>query len=364
MDNHTDLYLVGGFLGSGKTTAIIEASRQLISRGIKVGVITNDQGKYLVDTAFFKLESIPAVEVTGGCFCCNYDDLNDHILQLIADLSPDVIFAESVGSCADIVATVIKPLLTLGADTIQPANFSVFVDGRLLSIWLEGLPMPFSEDVVYIFEQQMEEGGLLVVNKKDLLTPEELALIHTALPERFPEKPFILQNSLESGDVKNWVEILRENQIALPEHSLEIDYGRYGQGEARMAWLDQTVDIELHSADPNDVLRVLLREVLAGLSEKGYGIGHLKFVVSCGDIRSKISFTNILEPDWEAQLPDLWCDRISLLVNARVETSAEELRRTISHALKATEARFEITLQESEVAFFHPGQPQPVHRFQ
>lgn len=46
-------HLVGGFLGSGKTTAIIQACKRLLQTGQKVGVITNDQGKYLVDTAFF-----------------------------------------------------------------------------------------------------------------------------------------------------------------------------------------------------------------------------------------------------------------------------------------------------------------------
>jgi G3E family GTPase len=70
------IYLVGGFLGSGKTTAIIQACRILMADGKKVGVITNDQGKYLVDTAFMKFNDIPTVEVTGGCFCCNYQDLN------------------------------------------------------------------------------------------------------------------------------------------------------------------------------------------------------------------------------------------------------------------------------------------------
>jgi G3E family GTPase len=47
-----NLHLVGGFLGSGKTTGIIAASKLLLSRGLRVGVITNDQGKYLVDTAY------------------------------------------------------------------------------------------------------------------------------------------------------------------------------------------------------------------------------------------------------------------------------------------------------------------------
>src|SRR5512140_261378 len=109
-----NLHLVGGFLGSGKTTAIINAAKLLMDQGRRVGVITNDQGKYLVDTAFFRLSAVPALEVTGGCFCCNYDDLNGRLSQLVASTPPEGIFAESVGAWADIVATVVKPLLALG----------------------------------------------------------------------------------------------------------------------------------------------------------------------------------------------------------------------------------------------------------
>ena len=47
-----DLHVVGGFLGSGKTTAIVSALHTLIAAGQRVGVITNDKGRFLVDTAF------------------------------------------------------------------------------------------------------------------------------------------------------------------------------------------------------------------------------------------------------------------------------------------------------------------------
>ena len=77
-----DLHVVGGFLGSGKTTAIIGAAKELIRRGKKVGIITNDQGKYLVDTAFFRAENIPTMEVTGGCFCCNFHEFHDNFHRL------------------------------------------------------------------------------------------------------------------------------------------------------------------------------------------------------------------------------------------------------------------------------------------
>ena len=106
----TAIHLVGGFLGAGKTTAIIQASKTLMRQGKRVGVITNDQGKYLVDTAYYRAEDIPAVEVTGGCFCCHYTELDEQIQTLLDDIQPDVLFAESVGSCADIVATVLNPL--------------------------------------------------------------------------------------------------------------------------------------------------------------------------------------------------------------------------------------------------------------
>jgi Ni2+-binding GTPase involved in maturation of urease and hydrogenase len=90
------LFLVGGFLGSGKTTAIVNACQHLIKKDQRVAVITNDQGDQQVDSAFVKSFGIPAAEVANGCFCCNYDQLDKHIHSFIKDIQPDIIFAESV----------------------------------------------------------------------------------------------------------------------------------------------------------------------------------------------------------------------------------------------------------------------------
>ena len=110
------VHFVGGFLGAGKTTAIVEACRLLIRRGERVGVVTNDQGKLQVDGLFMRAAGFPTVEVGGGCFCCRYDDFDEKLSSLAlgpggaaGPAMPDAVFAESVGSCADIVATVIKP---------------------------------------------------------------------------------------------------------------------------------------------------------------------------------------------------------------------------------------------------------------
>ncbi len=46
--------LIGGFLGAGKTTAVAALAARLSKKGLKVGLITNDQGQELVDTAMLR----------------------------------------------------------------------------------------------------------------------------------------------------------------------------------------------------------------------------------------------------------------------------------------------------------------------
>ena len=69
------IVVVGGFLGSGKTSLILAAARLLEQRGMRCAVILNDQGKELVDTRHAEAQGVLAREVTGGCFCCRFSDL-------------------------------------------------------------------------------------------------------------------------------------------------------------------------------------------------------------------------------------------------------------------------------------------------
>ena len=58
------IVVVGGFLGSGKTTLIMAAARLLEQRGLRSTVILNDQGVELVDTRHAGMQGIQAREVT------------------------------------------------------------------------------------------------------------------------------------------------------------------------------------------------------------------------------------------------------------------------------------------------------------
>jgi hypothetical protein len=359
-----DLHIVGGFLGSGKTTAIIGASRYLMEQGKRVGVVTNDQGRYLVDTAFFRSLDVPAVEVTGGCFCCNYSDLEGQLAHLRDTVRPDVIFAESVGSCADIVATVVKPLLTLrGPDLAAPSSFSVFADARLLRRRVLGMPMPFSEDVVYLFDKQIEEAGMLVVNKRDLLADDQQESILSLVAARYPGKALHLQNSLAPEEARGWVEALESGEAASPAESLEIDYERYGAGEAALAWLDETLIFTVPESAGTDVVHRFVETLLARLKQSRIAIGHLKLLVKGGDgEEEKLSFPTLETENWREGLPTLTGTTVTVLLNARVEAPAHELHGLVHEVVTAITEELQVKHQAVDVAFFHPSMPKPTYR--
>ncbi len=347
------LHLVGGFLGSGKTTAIIAAAKQLMSQGKSVGVITNDQGRYLVDTAFYRYADIPTVEVTGGCFCSHYDDLEERMDHLVAARHPDVIFAEAVGSSADLVGTVAKPLQRLRRIGTDSISLSVFVDSRLLYMRLLGEALPFSEEVMYIFDKQIEGAGLLVVNKTDLLSPEKLEELKALLKGR----AYLLQNSLAEQGVSGWLGFLEPGAFVLPGKSPRMDYERYGRAEAALAWLDEGIELETQPGQEKRAVAALVRAILDEIRQRGGAVAHLKFMVRSGDIERKISFPFLEEPGWEEGIPEGDGGRVTLLVNARVELPAEDLRKAVQAAL----ARCGASCREVEASCFQPDRPVPTH---
>jgi hypothetical protein len=57
-----------------------------------------------------KQANLQVQEVAGSCFCCNFDGFTDAIKKLRKEVEADVILAEPVGSCADLTATIIRPM--------------------------------------------------------------------------------------------------------------------------------------------------------------------------------------------------------------------------------------------------------------
>ncbi|MBW6471722.1 MAG: hypothetical protein K0B14_01240 [Anaerolineaceae bacterium] len=357
------IYLVSGFLGSGKTTAIISASKALMAQGLKVGVITNDQGKYLVDTHFMRLNDIPAVEVNGGCFCCNYGDFNQSLEQITQEIKPDVVFAESVGSCADIVATVVKPLMEFKTSHEEDTTLTTFTDARLLKIYLEGGDLPFQDHVIYIFEQQIQEAGILVINKVDLLADDVLGDLLDRTAQHFPEKQVLPLVSLTPESVTPWLESL-QNTLQYATAPLKISYKIYGSGEQELAWYDAQLRVESGSKPAVEWVQDFLGLVAQQISEQGIPVGHLKFLLSDGVHHQKFSLVSgDGAPVFVIDRPEEWGQTVELTVNARLEGSQEEIKQLFQSCLTESTDSMKTKVKVLAEESFHPGFPKPTYRF-
>jgi len=360
--------MIGGFLGAGKTTAVAQLARHLHDQGLRVGLITNDQGSHLVDTAMLESRGFPVEEISGGCFCCRFNSLVDAAHKLSTATRPDVFIAEPVGSCTDLVATVTYPLRRIyGADfTIAP--LSVLVDPvraqRVLGLTEGG---KFSEKVLYIYRKQLEEADLIVINKTDLLTGEQRAALRQALTKEFPSAG-LLEISARSGEgLAEWFTQMTTTQQVNRE-AMAVDYDVYAEGEALLGWLNATVDLKSGEAfDGNAFLKTIASAMQHQLSAKGAEIAHLKMTLDPASPLGDLAVINLVRNDYVAELSQQLQDPLDagqLIINIRAETPPETLREAVELALKhCGEVHPEVTAKVEHLEFFQPGRPQPTHRF-
>ncbi|MDQ2864028.1 MAG: CobW-like GTP-binding protein, partial [Bacteroidota bacterium] len=338
------------------------AAKYFYSNGKKVGVITNDQGTQQVDTLFIRGNNIPSEEVSGGCFCCNYKDLEESIHSLNTNNSPDIIFAESVGSCTDLAATVINPLLHFNPGQYEIV-LSVFADVRLLIKFLQNAEDIFYDTVNYIYEKQLEEADIIVVNKIDLLNKEQLSDAKKLITAKFGNKIIHYQNSLSKKSIRQWMQLTNNNfHNTSLRSTLDIDYDIYGAGEAELAWLDEELGIVTKGNSAVAAGYLLIHKIYSQLTEHNYPIGHLKFLMDDGKEQRKISFNAIAAyPDVDMR-PYTETDRIILLINARVQMLPVSLEKIVADAIIETEFSAGCRIIESNLSAFKPGYPRPTHR--
>lgn len=359
--------MIGGFLGAGKTTSVAKLARHLSSQGLKVGLITNDQGAELVDTAMLRSSGFATEEIPGGCFCCRFNSLVDAANKLAESARPDVFVAEPVGSCTDLVATVTYPLRRMYGDHFSIAPLSVLVDPirarRILGLAEGGR---FSEKVLYIYRKQLEEADLIVINKSDLLHEPQLAELKAKLEAEFPKAEVLSISARDGQGLDEWFSAIASAEQAAGD-AMEVDYGVYADGEALLGWLNCTVALSAKAAfDGNLLLEAIAGAAQRRLNEAGAEIAHLKMTLSPDDGLGDIAVINLVRndvvPELSLELPELVTGG-QLIVNCRAETAPEALLAAVHEALKESAATFpglEMRVEHSE--HFRPGKPQPTHR--
>ena len=366
VDSPVKLIFVGGFLGSGKTTALAGIAKRLLSLGKRVGIVTNDQSDNLADTVIVRemLEGlgVPVEEVVAGCFCCKFEELIDNIEKILVH-KPDILLGEPVGSCTDFVAAVANPIKIHYHEAFRFAPFTTMVDpDRVRELLLAETESNFPEEVAYLFGKQLEEADILVLNKIDLLDDAEVERLTSILTGKYPEKEILAISARDGGGVEKWLEVLLSGRPGANTVLSQIDYDRYARAEAVLGWLNAAIKIssdQLFAADKFVMdLFIELRESFK--QEKGE-IGHLKSVFTSGGKSFWVNLTNLSSDPMVSGEPMATLSKGSLILNARVQLDPENLEKIVRDVLTNVAEKFDVKTEIDDLQCFSPAYPNPPH---
>jgi hypothetical protein len=256
------------------------------------------------------------------------------------------------------VATIVKPFNRFHPDI--NISLSVFADGPVLLSSIDGRSSFVSNDIQYIYKKQLEEAGLIVVNKCDLLTDEDMRKIESMLGSEYPGIKILCQDSRQEFSVRKWMDTIQQEPIIKNFVALAIDYDKYGEGETALAWLDASVIV--HSKQ-KAVLRAaqFINDMRDEISFKKFPVGHLKFFLESGAWQTKISYTTGHNEQLDTAISEMIADHVRVLVNARVETDPDELKKIFYTAISRIQDQT-CHAEILDLASFRPGYPKPTHR--
>lgn len=358
--------MIGGFLGAGKTTAIRHYVKWLQSvKGLKTAVITNDQADGLVDSDLMEDAGIHSEEIAGGCFCCRSDLLMETADRIVNEFDPDIILAEPVGSCTDLVATVSLPISVIFKRHFNVGPLSVLVDPFRAErvIKREAIGGTDANDLDYIYLKQLEEAQVIVVNKKELLSPERATALLRNLKQRYPQSCVFLVSARNGEGLHEWWEYLQANS-AKPSGVIDMDYQRYAESEARLGWVNATYRGALVAEqDYNEIGRVISEHVVRRFIDERISVAHFKLriapredsgsalVMQWVDDERKPEFTSFATKGFGS---------FRVTVNLRAESEPKLIGEIVHEAVSLGFCG--TSLVQESIAAFSPSAPNPVHR--
>lgn len=356
----TKLIFTGGFLGAGKTTLLYEVTQLLNNRGLKVGIITNDQAPDLADTSLLEHGNINIAEVSGSCFCCDFKGLRKAMEKVGKNFKTDVILAEPVGSCTDLSATLINPIQDMMKTEISVSPLTVLADPARLKDIIGGGTAGLHPSAAYIYRKQLEESDIILITKTDLYTKEEIRYLSEKLSENFPECRIFSVSARTGQGMAEWLDYIMSHEEA-GKHIVDIDYDRYAEGEAVLGWLNCSASLSGQAINWDDFTKKLMQHMAAKFDGNRTPIGHVKMMVEKGDTYISANLTGRSETltfRWEAGTGN----EAEMIVNARVEMAPKELEALFLDSLKLI-CESHIKYRINRIRSISPAYPKPTHRY-
>lgn len=183
------IHIIGGFLGSGKTTLIVKIADRYISEGKKVTILVNEIGEIGVDNERISSNGLNSVMLDGGCICCTLTgSLQSTVRNIEKEFDPDVLLIEPTGlALPHNVVSMVKGLI-LDEECID-------IIGICDAYRFETL----REKKEDFLRAQLSHSDMLLITKIDITEFEKVFEVSSFLREICPGKPIYMVSG-ETGE--------------------------------------------------------------------------------------------------------------------------------------------------------------------
>ncbi|HWQ62386.1 MAG TPA: GTP-binding protein [Negativicutes bacterium] len=157
------ILLFGGFLGSGKTSIILQLARQITVGGEDtVAIIENEIGEQGIDDKLLSAGGFTVKPLFGGCVCCQITgDLLIAVEEIARAITPGWLIIEMTGLA--VPGNVAKLIRQYNATGAKCKTITVVDASR----WAE-----LKEVLAPLVDSQVKDSDLVIVNKADLAGSE------------------------------------------------------------------------------------------------------------------------------------------------------------------------------------------------
>ena len=191
MEGKPQVLILSGFLGSGKTTVLMQLVTHLREKhgeGYGIAIIENEIGSASVDSSIIEQAGYSVTEMLAGCVCCTLiGQLEPAITRQCEGLHPDLIILEATG-----VATPDSMRDNIEKYAELPVRIVTLVDAARWERIRVALQM--------LLQNQLEPADVICVNKTDLVDAQQVGEVERQVREMNATAPIVRMSAASPAD--------------------------------------------------------------------------------------------------------------------------------------------------------------------